>query len=495
MQPSRITTLFSEPPTGRRGPSVFLVSILLHAVAIGLIYFGLRHAVRVVDTTHDRYTVRMLNLRRPEVRRTRQEQAGSPDAAAMEAPGGGLRSPQPSPAAPGQGGRPAAPSLPMERAEAIPAPQTLVQPDLPPNMLLPKAIPIPLVVLWSPDNHPVKQIVPSPPQPATAAKVHPSLETPNREAALADLKIAASAFVTKMPSVPPSTTTPLVVHGPAAARPATASKPLGPPTPARVISLSSLQLEQGTIALPLVNETAPAGASVILLPGVKSAGSTGGKPAAAQAGNSAGHGAGAGGTVASGSGTPGAQRGGGAGGALVAVSGNSSGGVPDSGSSATGEPLSLTRIDLPKDGKFGVVVVGSSLAEEYPETVGLWSGRLAYTVYLHVGLAKSWILQYSLPRSAAASVAGEAARPEAPWPYQIERPHFAPGDIDADAVMVHGFVNMAGRFEHLAVVFPPEFAQSKFVLKALAQWQFRPALENGKLATVEVLLIIPEQEQ
>jgi len=500
MQPSRTITLFSEPSTARRGPSAFLVSILLHAVAIGMIYVGLRHAVRVVDTTPDRYTVRMLNLRRPEVHRTQQERGSiSPDTASMDAPaGGGLRSPQPSPPARSQGGRPAAPSLPMEHAEAIPAPQTLVQPDLPPNLLSPKPTPIPLVVLWSPENHPVKQIVPPPPQATTAANVHPSLETPNRAVALADLKISASAFVTKMPTLPPSTTTPLVVRGPAPAAqaPVTASKPVAPPTPVRVVSLSDLQLDQGTIALPLVNETAPAGASVILVPGVNSAGSTSGKPAAAQTGNSTGQGAGARGTRAAGAGAPGTQKGASAGRALAVTSGlgTSSGKAPDIGSSATSEP-SLTRIDLPKDGQFGVVVVGSSLAEEYPETVGLWSGRLAYTVYLHVGLAKSWILQYSLPRSAVASVAGEAARPEAPWPYQIERPHFAPGDIDADAIMVHGFVNMAGRFERLAVVFPPEFAQAKFVLTALQQWQFRPALENGKLATVEVLLIIPDQEQ
>ena len=150
-------------------------------------------------------------------------------------------------------------------------------------------------------------------------------------------------------------------------------------------------------------------------------------------------------------------------------------------------------MDVPKDGHFGAVVVGSSLAEEYPETVGVWSGRLVYTVYLHVGLPKSWILQYGLPHSAEASAAGRVVRPEAPWPYLMERFQLAPGDSDADAVMIHGFVNAGGRFENLAIVFPTEFAQAKFVLNALAQWQFRPAVLNGKIAAVEVLLIIPDQ--
>jgi hypothetical protein len=161
----------------------------------------------------------------------------------------------------------------------------------------------------------------------------------------------------------------------------------------------------------------------------------------------------------------------------------------------SGNGRSVLHISLPPEGHFGVVVVGASLAERYPETVGLWGGRLAYTVYLHVGLAKTWILQYSIPRTAEASVAGNITKPEAPWPYDIVRPNLAPGDSDADAIMVHGFVNMSGRFEQLAVVFPSEFAQAKFVLSALQQWRFRPALQKGQIAAVEVLLIIPEQPE
>jgi hypothetical protein len=139
------------------------------------------------------------------------------------------------------------------------------------------------------------------------------------------------------------------------------------------------------------------------------------------------------------------------------------------------------------------VVVGSSLTEKYPETAELWSGRLSYTVYLPVGLARSWILQYSLSR--ADSPAGATTRAEAPWPYNIVRPNIAPGAIDADALMIHGFVNQAGRFEALSIAFPPDFAQAQFVLNALNQWEFRPATQNGQNVKVEVLLIIPEVEE
>jgi hypothetical protein len=131
------------------------------------------------------------------------------------------------------------------------------------------------------------------------------------------------------------------------------------------------------------------------------------------------------------------------------------------------------------------------MEDKYPETAEQWSGRMAYTVYLPVGLAKSWILQYSLPRGGEAS----SAHIDAPWPYNIVRPNIAPGSIDADALMIHGFVNQDGHFEGLAIAFPPDFAQAQFVLSSLAQWQFRAATQNGQNVKVEVLLIIPEVEE
>jgi hypothetical protein len=133
--------------------------------------------------------------------------------------------------------------------------------------------------------------------------------------------------------------------------------------------------------------------------------------------------------------------------------------------------------------------VGSSPVEEYPEVQESWGGRLAYTVYLHVGLAKNWILQYSLPREAEASAGGTMVRPEAPWPYAIERPNLE--EFNADTIIIHGFVNVAGRLEQLSFVFPTDFPNPDFMLGALRRWQFRPAMQNGEPILIEVLLIIP----
>ena len=505
---SRIISLFADPKPSRRGPSGFLVSMAVHVVVMGSLYLNLKHGVRVEDEAIvHRYTVRLLSLWRPEpkVRRPVENQS--------------TQSPQGGAGEVASGGQPSAPSLPLQVANRIPAPQTLVQPDLPPNML-PQEIPIPLILMWSPESSTARQIVLPPPQEKTVANVRPDLTAPNHELELADLKISASAFVTDTPSPLPSTTSPVVVRGPELVQqvPETSSKFLGAPVPARILALSDLRLERGTIALPLVNETAAVGASDAMAPvrevnpSQKGNGNTASKQngigAGEAPGNQAGRGAGSdsvagqegkGNTASKQSGigagdTPGNQAGPGAG--SDGAAGRGATGGADTAASQPADAGSgarlITRIVMPKDGKFGVVVVGSSMAEEYPETVGLWGSRIAYTVYLHVGLGKSWILQYSLP---AAADNGTNARIDAPWPYVMQRPGLAPGDLNGDAIMIHGFVNTSGRFEKLAIVFPADFAQAKFVVGALEQWQFRAAMQNGLLTAVEVLLIIPAEAE
>jgi hypothetical protein len=139
-----------------------------------------------------------------------------------------------------------------------------------------------------------------------------------------------------------------------------------------------------------------------------------------------------------------------------------------------------------------MVLVGNSVEEQYPETAGMWSGRLAYTVFLHLGTTRNWILQYSLPRSDQGAGIESTGHLEAPWPTDILVPDLPPGLDGSDTLVVHGFVNRDGRFETVATVFPPKFAQAKFMLDTLRKWIFRPALLDGQIATVEVLLIIPQ---
>jgi hypothetical protein len=71
------------------------------------------------------------------------------------------------------------------------------------------------------------------------------------------------------------------------------------------------------------------------------------------------------------------------------------------------------------------------------------------------------------------------------------RPNFASSELNADDLLIHGFINTEGKLVDLTVEFPPGFSLAKLVLKALSQWQFRPATLNGAATRVEILLIIP----
>src|SRR6266702_4419414 len=504
MRSSRTITLFAPPPPSRRGTSPFMFSVLAHVCACVWLFYGLRHAPQITSRqSAQRFTVRILNvpMTQPRIELPAAASAGARSiqrsvAAAQSASGG---APPPMPAV-------------AQLAELVPKSQILIQPDAPPDVLLSQPSPIPLVLRWTPPVVPTRTITPAPMQETIAASVRPSILRPNRELRPADIQMSSAKFANQLPILPPGTTSPIVVRRPDPVRriPETSSKQIEETESAQVLSVSDLQAQPGPLPIPLANAKYRPIGSDSLGTGqtVTSAEPGRGNPASRQAGNGPGQGAGAPNSTALTSSTaahagPTANPGQGSSPQNGnAASGNGSaahnGPVAGSGSNAGTDAIneaSVVRVHLAKDGQFGVVVVGSSVADQYPETVGIWGGRLVYTVYLHVGPGKAWILQYSLPPAVQAAANGSSTRPEAPWPFDIVRPRLDATDYTSDALMVHGFVNLAGRFERLAMVFPAEFAQAKFVLSALQQWEFRPARQNGQLAGVEILLIIPEETE
>ncbi len=444
MRSSRTVTLslFTESTQPGQDPFIVIVSVLTHVVVLFVLSFAIIYTPKVTNQNlRRRYSVRLLNLHAP---------------LPMTKPSALKDTPHPSQQSVARasqgGGKPSASKLstPQQMAKTKPAPQILLQPETPPDVQLAQLAPLPFMMTWMEQHFEDKKIVMLSQQAPKIVSVKPDPEPPNPKLNLADVSISSTAFVTKTMALMPSTTAPMTINGPEHPSKqllAAASEPSDIQTSASVISLSELHMEEGPIALPVANVTAAAS-----------------------------------GALAQGSGDASQTSDG-----TVAGLGHGD----NSGSGAGNEP-SAEHFSLPQNGQFGLVVVGSSLQEMYPETAGLWGGRMTYTVYLHVGLAKNWILQYSIPSSAEASASGNVTRLEAPWPTDIVRPNLGPGDINADALMVHGFVNKAGRFENLAIVFPPQFALAKFVLDTLQQWQFRPAKQKGQITAVEVLLIIPE---
>jgi hypothetical protein len=462
MRTSGPISLFSErqatsPPTA----SIF-ISIVAHGTAVALVATGLVLRPRIIETRLNPHeVVRHIDLHMPLPPVQRQQAAAhnpghAPHPDAKPAP----LDPSPSPQS----------EAARQVAQVTPAPQTLLQPKLKPRMLNEK-IPLPTVVIWQTENTPAPKIVPPPPKLVMSAVVPPSVDAPNEELKLDKIAITSTQLPLKAQPITPSTTSPVVTVSPQKeqAAPQTTSVSNEPPTPAEIASISDLR-KDGPAFIPPVNQTASANSSGALAPSHPEDRS---KPD---------------------NGKGGAQKDG--------KSDQASGqdGRPDvivgqpSSSAWTGS-ATVERIALPKDGQFSAVIVGSSLQEMYPEAAELWSGRLAYTVYLHVGLAKSWILQYSLPANADAALGGNAAHLAAPWPYTIMRPNIALNELNADAVMIHGIVNTAGRFETLAVAFPPRYPQADFVIASLRQWEFRPATQGGQPTSVEVLLIIPGEPE
>jgi hypothetical protein len=419
--------------------------------------------------------------------------------------------------------------------------QTIVQLDVPPDLKLKQNIPLPNVVLWTPEPLPAfrKRFV-APPLKQAPKKIAqnlpgaPQLELPNNEQTIADMKLASVLAVRRTLIVPPGTTAPLRVRNPeVTSEPPRIAVP--DPTnaqPAALISLVDSPIKpNGTIIVPPANQTSePSGTAAF----GHGSGSNSGNPNGSRgdattsgnmaeasgtgglgAGNSFGNvhgkaGAGDGTALAMagiGAGGQGDGSGGagsfGSGGAGDGSSGNGSGssgnGGPGSGNGSAGSGSGsgldaglpgVTRIDLPKDGRFGVIVTGSSQSVPYPEVVGALTGKTVYTVYLNVGSRKKWILQYCLaPETLAAIPRGSSTALDAPWPFLIFRPDHL---VDpSDYVIVHGRIDKEGRFDQLAMVFPAGFDQKDLLMNSLNIWAFRPATRDRVPTPVEVLLIIP----
>jgi hypothetical protein len=477
MRHSGTITLFSERPDSGPPTISVVVSAVAHLTVAALIAFGIISTPRIQERPLNlqHYAVRKLDLEMPPP--PRLPRAHDPG---THAPSQQAKAPQ-KPASPGAGSRP---SAEQEVAQLKPAPQTLLQPKLHINTITEK-LPLPTIVVWQMDS--AKKNIILPQTKTQTAVLQASVDPPNEEINLDKIAITSSQNPSLKQPLLPSTTSPLVKLAPQQpqAPPQTTAKSNEQPTPAAILSLSDLS-KQGPVIVPDASQTASSRNS--------------GDLAAANDHNNGGHaerdGAGQGTDAAKNANSAGATPGaaGNAGNSQQAQSGR-----PGAGNVSIGQPEATTalnagtteRIVLPKDGEFGAVIVGSSLEESFPEAAELWGGRLAYTVYLHVGLAKSWILQYSLPAAAEAAAGGNAAHLSAPWPYTMVRPNLPLSEINADALMIHGIVNAAGRFESLVVAFPPQYPQTDFVIASLRQWEFRPATQGGRPVPVEILLIIP----
>jgi hypothetical protein len=470
MRATSTISLFSEQHELNRRPTSILFSALAHILVVGLVFLGILTAPKNKPTKiAERYVVRHLDLESldSEMQQAREEvkppPSHTPTHAALTAP------------------RNVEAPAPVLRV-ALQAPrgkQTLIQPDIPKPVALNVEIPVPTVVIWSGKPAKVKTITPPPPAKPMVTEFKPSVLTPNNEPNLAEVPIPVNALAVHTLPILAGTTAPVVVSGPKPTPPVplTTAKGAAQATPTAVVSLSEHQMAKGPVNLPPVNSSAINPTQGVLAAAKPQEETGHGRPtdqASDKSRENASNKTAARPAAASGANSGGAQ----------AAQGEKGMGLESYPHAA--------HIVRQRDGHYGSVVVGSALQDKYPEMTDLLGGKMSYSVFVNVGLPKSWPLEYSLAHSENAS---GNAQVSAPFAFNIVRPNIAPGSIDADALMVHGYINLEGRFEGLSIAFPPQFAQAKFVLSMLNQWQFTPATQNGQNVKVEILLIIPEIEE
>ncbi len=408
-----------------------------------------------------------------------------------------------------------------------PVPQVLVRIDVPPELKLNPKIVIPKILLWQlpAPVKPKNQIVEAahreepPVRQRETPPVTPKLVARNNEEALAELRHAAAPPVpVPVIPLPVANTTPIrMLDGVLGNRLPNITGPVvKAPEEVHVISVPEFSVPTaGVIPLPPGSQ----GTLPPLPPGANAGGGgrgtsgSGTQPGALSDNQRRGVNSGADGTSKSSqsSSQPGsagvdAGNGNGRSNALEARAGNGGptadpGETGRGGGSAAGgtggiapAPPNTTLIVRPRTGKYSVVVMGSANLEAYPDAAGILSGKLIYTVYIRAGWRKEWILQYCLPKAVeqAVKLRGSAVPIEAPYPFVIYSPDLKLLN-DPDYLIVHGFINSLGRFEHLSTVGEIDSASRELLMSALENWEFRPASRDGEPRAVEFALIIPRE--
>lgn len=497
---SRIVTVFSDQKIAKTASPSMFASASVHFMTVGILFVLMKlavpHVVHVPPLKFSVVRILTYNPNRSEAR------AGSPRMQELHAPG---RIPSHIAKSSAGAARPRQRRLPASRKIKT-GPQTLLQAHtnrIPP----PKNAIIPTTLLAAAHPRLTQKIVSPQPHRNPAAPMPTTLSLPNAAIHVSNIRLSPAHLAIPNLPTPASTTVPYELDNPTtnAQIIETTSPSQQQPTPTRLLAISDLKAVKGIIPIPQTeNEVqktevkgsamtgtlarkpgtgklASKGLSTMDHTHLASAGTTrhlkrktlhaaaiqtlkkanmqGNTPSVPNRSNRN----------------------------LATLKGRSS--EQTLAGQGAGNHLSFTRLSKSATGRFGAVVMGDSSEMDFPETADLWRGRNVYTVYIDVGEPISWILQYALPKSATrAQRQGTLA---APYPYEMLRPNFAPSALNADDLLVHGFITAKGKLVDVDTEFPPNFVFAKAILQALKQWQFRPAKVDGKATRVEALLIIP----
>jgi hypothetical protein len=160
-------------------------------------------------------------------------------------------------------------------------------------------------------------------------------------------------------------------------------------------------------------------------------------------------------------------------------------------------PDGSQEIHYPPDGRFDAVVVQAGAGDLVPEAEDLLTGRPVQTVYLEVGTAREWVLQYCVPSGTAAAQSGMVVslggptKMQAPWIRTVALPPRRARS--PKATVFYGKLQPNGHFMDMRALAKPQYQDRPELLPYLEQWEFRPAERDGIAAEIEILLIIPPE--
>jgi hypothetical protein len=160
-------------------------------------------------------------------------------------------------------------------------------------------------------------------------------------------------------------------------------------------------------------------------------------------------------------------------------------------------PDGSREVQYPKDGRFDAVVVQATAGDLVHEATELLTGRPVQTVYLAVETGREWILQFSLPHGSETPTSqsgmivslGKHTKLEPPWVLTAALPPH--GAQISKSSVYYGTLRASGHFYNMRALSGPQYEPRPELLAYLKQWEFRPALQDGVAADVEVVLIVP----
>ncbi len=156
------------------------------------------------------------------------------------------------------------------------------------------------------------------------------------------------------------------------------------------------------------------------------------------------------------------------------------------------------EIRYPKDGRFDLVLIQTAGGDLVPETAPFLTGRPVYTVYIALGAAREWILQYCAPRSVESAPVqsgmvvslGSHATVQPPWIRSAALPPPSRARLAKRSVF-YGKLQANGRLANMHMLSGAQYEARPELLSYLDAWEFRPAERGGLPAEIDVVLIVP----